>query len=110
MRMWMVNPAVMCNRHLLGEHVECHMFAGHLNLRKSVTGYIKNNLFQPESLKERHDQLVLEMQRRGMNHNSPLDKFDISYLSNEQKSCIVNVKEAQTELFRRCSKCNIRNT
>ena len=26
MRMWMVNPRIMCRQHLLGEHVEIHMF------------------------------------------------------------------------------------
>ena len=25
MRMWMVNPKMMCNKHLLGEHVELHL-------------------------------------------------------------------------------------
>ena len=32
MRMWMVNPGFMCNKHLLGEHVECHMLVGHLHV------------------------------------------------------------------------------
>ena len=104
--MWMVNPVVMCRQHLLGEHVECHMFLGHLKLKKSVVGYIENNLFQPKSLKDRHDLLALEMQKRGMNHNSPLNEVDISYLSEEQKSCVIDKKKSSTELFRRCSKCS----
>jgi len=103
--MWMVNPECMCRQHLLGEHVECHMFVGHLNLRKAVVGYIRNNLFQPRSLKERHDQLVSEMKKRGMNHYSLLNEFDISYLSDEQKSCVVDIEKSRTELFRRCSRC-----
>jgi hypothetical protein len=28
MRMWMVNPRIMCGNHLLGEHLETHMFYG----------------------------------------------------------------------------------
>ena len=28
MRMWNVDPKLMCNKHLLGEHVEMHMFFG----------------------------------------------------------------------------------
>ncbi|MHC4725460.1 MAG: pyrimidine dimer DNA glycosylase/endonuclease V [Planctomycetota bacterium] len=53
MRMWMVNPAVMCKKHLLGEHVECHMLVGHLQRKRRITNYIKLNLLQPKSLRER---------------------------------------------------------
>ena len=28
MRMWNVDVTKMCNKHLLGEHVEMHMFVG----------------------------------------------------------------------------------
>ena len=35
MRMWLVNPALLCRQHLLGEHVEMHMFAGHI-----LEGYV----------------------------------------------------------------------
>lgn len=30
MRMWVVNPKILCRKHLLGEHVELHMATGHL--------------------------------------------------------------------------------
>ena len=30
MRMWMVDPQIMCRQHLLGEHTEMHMFVGTL--------------------------------------------------------------------------------
>ena len=28
MRMWLVPPQLMCDQHLLGEHLEMHMFIG----------------------------------------------------------------------------------
>ena len=104
MRMWMVDPRQMCNKHLLGEHVETHMFLG--TIRKGgirFDGYFKNNLFEPKSLKERHDALALEMQRRGMNHQSPLDvkKEDLESLPDVK----VNTESALKDLVSRCPVC-----
>ena len=44
MRMWMVDPKIMCRKHLLGEHVEHHMFVGTINKRISIVGYLRDNL------------------------------------------------------------------
>ncbi|MBN2137184.1 MAG: hypothetical protein JW720_05210 [Sedimentisphaerales bacterium] len=105
MRMWMVDPSVMCNKHLLGEHVECHMLAGHLQRKRGITNYIRLNLLQPKSLRERHDQLALEMEDRGMVHKSPLPEFDLSYLPEEHRAYTVNTDESLAELSRRCREC-----
>ena len=108
MRMWMLNPAVMCNKHLLGEHVECHMFVGHLQLKRRITNYIKHNLLQPKNLRERHDQLASEMKNRKMLHRSPLAKYDLSYLSEKQRIYTVDAEKSLIELLRRCSECKER--
>ena len=108
MRMWMVNPGFMCNKHLLGEHVECHMLVGHLQRRRRITNYIRFNLLQPHSLRERHDQLALEMEDRSMVHASPLPEFDLSYLPEEHRTYTVNVEDSLIELSRRCSECKRR--
>ena len=108
MRMWMVNPGFMCNKHLLGEHVECHMLVGHLQRRRRITNYIRFNLLQPHSLRERHDQLALEMEDRCMVHASPLPEFDLSYLPEEHRTYTVNVEDSLIELSRRCSECKRR--
>ena len=108
MRMWMVNPVGMCKKHLLGEHVECHMLAGHLQRKRRITNYIRLNLLQPKSLRERHDQLALEMKNRDMLHKSPLPEYDLSYLPIEHRTYTVNTEESLTELSRRCSKCKKR--
>ena len=44
MRQWMCDPRFMCNKHLFGEHVEHHMFIGTLERKKSINGYIRNDL------------------------------------------------------------------
>ena len=98
----------MCNKHLLGEHVECHMLVGHLHRKRRITNYIRLNLLQPGSLRERHDRLALEMVKRGMNHKSPLGEFDLSYLPEAHKIYKVNREESLIELSRRCSECRSR--
>jgi len=65
MRMWMVNPALMCRQHLLGEHVELHMLVGTLLRKKSIAGFVDNDLIEVHSVRERHSEVVREMQRRG---------------------------------------------
>jgi hypothetical protein len=108
MRMWMINPAIMCNKHLLGEHVECHMLVGHIQRKRQITNYIRLNLLQPKSLRKRHDQLALEMAERGMLHKSPLPRFDLSYLPEEHRIYNINKDESFTELLKRCSRCRER--
>ncbi len=72
MRQWMCDPRIMCRQHLLGEHVEHHMFMGSIVKGLDMSGYLKLNLLEPASLFKRHDELVDEMGKRGYNHRSPL--------------------------------------
>ncbi len=103
--MWMVDPQYLCKQHLLGEHVECHMFAGTLKKKIKIDGYIKNNLLEPAALINRHAQLVAEMEKRGMRHGSPLEEVSISYLPKAQQEFTVNRERALIDLHKRCSKC-----
>lgn len=103
MRMWMVNPKIMCRKHLLGEHVELHMFVGSINKDISMNGYLKDNLLEPSSLHSRHNELVKEMKERGYNHNSilPLHKS----FSEKDYLIKIDIEESLTELIRRCPEC-----
>ena len=110
MRMWMTDPAIMCRQHLLGEHVELHMFLGSLKKGIDFDGYVVNNLVEPAAFAERHDALVSEMRHRGYNHQSPLPEATISLTAyplyvNQAK---VNREKALTELLRRCPECRER--
>ena len=98
--MWSVNPENLCQQHLLGEHVEMHMFAGTIKKNISIQGYIKKGLVNPKMITTRHEQLAQEMKRRGLNHNSPLC-FD----SSELPMTLVDVKKNEIELRKRCKKC-----
>lgn len=111
MRMWMVDPKKMCNQHLLGEHVECHMLLGSLEKKKTLDGFVEKGLIQPLSLEERHNRLVVEMKRRGMNHQSPLKvlKKDIKYLPENVLQARVNKSKSLRDLLGRCQKCREMN-
>lgn len=72
MKQLSIPPRFLCNAHLLGEHFELHLFKGSLDKGRSVEGYIAAGILNPARLQHRHDELVQEMRRRGIKHNSPL--------------------------------------
>ena len=107
MRMWMVDPRVMCNQHLLGEHVELHMTVGCLAKGYERTAYAlaQMNLLELDNLGWRHADIRDEMLARGMNHQSPLTQSDIEsgvYLGR------VDVEESYREMARRCEDCRVK--
>lgn len=98
MRMWGIDPKKLCRKHLLGEHVEMHMFVGTIKRGKSIEGYIKTGLVNPALINFRHDQLVAEMEARGYNHNSFLEPVDLPYRG-------IDIKRNELELRDRCKDC-----
>ena len=100
MRMWLVDPKIMCKNHLLGEHLELHMLAGCLRKGKNIRGYIEGGLVDPSALLKRHDELVSEMKYRGYNHFSPIEELPHNLVKGQ-----INPEENKLELIDRCSKC-----
>lgn len=105
MRMWMVPPACMCDKHLLGEHGELHKHLHNFRKHHSMTGRIAENCCEPASYKERHDALAAEMLHRKMNHRSPLEQPDISYLPEDERTARVNMFANLKLLLERCPGC-----
>ena len=103
MRQWMVDPRIMCRQHLLGEHVEHHMFVGSINKGTSMDGYLRDGLLEPESLRVRHSELVAEMEARGYNHKSPLPDYILI-----GEPAIIDREVSKAELLRRCPECRER--
>jgi hypothetical protein len=101
MRQWMIDPKTLCNRHLLGEHVEHHMFVGTINKGISYQGYLVNKLLNPRELHFRHAELVLEMLRRGINHKSELP--DLKFETPDVKT--IDIRSNLKDLHSRCKKC-----
>jgi hypothetical protein len=96
----------MCTKHLLGEHVEHHMFIGAINKGISVQGYIDRGFLEIPNLHARHDELVKEMERRGMKHSSPLGPILVTYKGTHTGH--INTEFSLAELVRRCKLCRER--
>jgi hypothetical protein len=73
--MWMVDPALLCRKHLLGAHVEIHMAVASINKGKSIQGHVRRGQLDASLMRQEHDALAFEMRCRGYEHNSPLPKF-----------------------------------
>ena len=99
MRMWMLNPKLMCAQHLLGEHVELHMLVATIRLGKRLDGYIQTGLIEIHNITARHHALVQEMKRRGFKHASPLPRFNAATAGK------INRTLNRMELSRRCKRC-----
>lgn len=100
--MWLVDPKIMCRRHLLGEHLETHMFHGTIKLKKALNGYIANGLLDTTVLQARHDALANEMLRRGYRHESPMTYRDRLGIRS------VDIEHSLFDLLNRCPDCRAR--
>jgi hypothetical protein len=104
--MWMVDPKVLCNKHLLGEHGEIHKhrhnFVKQHSIAKRISPVVQ---IEPQSMETRHDALAQEMLRRGMNHQSPFEQPDISYLPVFEQLAVVDVQNSLRDLSARCPEC-----
>lgn len=90
---------MMCRRHLLGEHVEMHMFAGAIARGMSIEGYVRGGLVETGRIVERHDELAAEIVRRRWSHRSPLT------LEPQANQGAVDPELCRRELRRRCREC-----
>ena len=101
MRIWDLPPHHLCRQHLLGEHRELH--ALWTILTEAKAGYARH----PETgrwrgrlaaLFLRHEALVVEMERRGYRHGSPLDPRAAT--GNAVQDEFVDPPEAQEAILR----------
>jgi len=105
-RMWCVDPRKMCDQHVLGEHNECHQGVGsilrHPHGRAIMEGRVfddKPDQIDTSRIQDRHDELVDEMEARGMNHDSPMDYEDEWDLGE------IDVEYNRQDLSERCEDC-----
>ena len=107
MRMWMLPPETMCRKHLVGEHVELHMLLGSLRRGKNIDGFLAGKLVDPRRMFRRHEELVLEMERRGYRHASPLDEAECETLARRygRTGTEIDAEANAAELARRCPEC-----
>lgn len=101
MRMWLIRAEHLCRKHLIAEHSECHMFAGHIDKGRSLRGFVVNNLVETEVLELRHDELAHEMLKRDFFHRTPWKP----HKPLDQHVGAINIFEAARVLFDRCPDC-----
>ena len=107
MRMWMCDPSIMCNTHLLCEHNELHFFESLIQQKKKLIEFLKKNWVEPESIESRHYELVSEMLKRKIKHNTPIKQLDLKYLGNF-KDRSINKSLSLTQLLKSCPDCRER--
>ena len=105
MRIWNVDPTKMCRQHLLGEHLEIHMFVSCINKGKNLAGYIDKGLLDVNLLATRHEALVQEMLTRGYTHSSPLASFYFAPSPAEGGWGYVDSAKNEQILHERCKEC-----
>ena len=109
MRMWMIDPQLLCRKHLLGEHGELHKFIPSFHKKHKIDNRVAPVVqIELSSYQSRHDELATEMLRRGMNHKSPLPELpDFTYLPTHQYEAKVNKNTSIKDLKERCEECNV---
>ena len=77
MRIWDIDPSLLCRHHLLGEHRELHALWSILTANKKGYSHhpeTRRWRGKTRALYNRHEALVKEMLNRGFTHHSPLKK------------------------------------
>jgi hypothetical protein len=106
--MWMVEPNLLCRKHLLGEHSEIHKHKHNFEKGHSFKGRVQPVVqIEPLSMQQRHDELVKEMIKRGYNHKSPYTQPSLHKYTPEQISVKVDKQNSIKDLLTRCQECKI---
>lgn len=110
MRMWMIDPRLLCTKHLIGEHGEIHKHRHNFVKHHKISGRISPIVqIEPENMGKRHDELALEMNRRkDGSHKSPYSQPDLSYLKLSEICARVDLVYNMKDLSTRCTNCRDR--
>jgi hypothetical protein len=95
--MWMIDPNLMCMKHICGEHGEIHKHRHNFVKGHSIEG--RRGQIEPEAMKRRHDELSKFLK----NHKSPYELPDLS--GYDLTDFIVDQDESLIELSKRCPDC-----
>lgn len=112
MRMWGLDPRILCSRHLVGEHGELHLFIWCLVRHRRLEGYTTRGLMDIRLMVKRHRELADEMHHRGMAHNSKIsdsDKVAIKeFIKSHPNTGFVDLQRNLYALRERCAACRMR--
>lgn len=107
MRVWDIDPSLLCDKHLNGEHREIHAIYNIITFGHEGYKYhpeTKRWVGKIDALVKRHDKVVNEWLRRGKNHKTPLMNVGDS----NNQDMFVNTIDEQVELIKgKGCKCNL---
>lgn len=103
MRIWDVDPKILCRQHLLGEHRELHGLWNILTKHGGVGGYARHPetlrwVGREQALYLRHEVLAAEIGRRGYKHRSPIDER--LAVGSAVQDTFIDTPEEQLEILR----------
>jgi len=101
-RMWLVDPAKMCQQHRLGEHKEIHELVGFIrngHINKVIFHATRGQIF-PHVIVERHREL-----ERYDGHTSRIDVPDVAGELQMASITPELIAHNERELARRCDEC-----
>lgn len=107
-----VDVSEMCDQHLLGLNKELSQIQGtiekHQYGKAIVRGHFQLGQVSTDRIEERHDEVVKEMERRGMNPSEPLEFADeLGYCLDLVSFPFEDLN--RVSLFGRCSDCRRRS-
>ena len=109
MRMWMIDPSMLCKNHLLGEHGEIHKHRHNFEKGHKIDGRLTPFVaIEPLNMEDRHNKIAIEMFNRGYNHKSPYTQPDLSMYDKSKIDVSVDLDLSIGELRKRCVECSIR--
>ena len=87
-----IDPETLCTNHLNGEHNEIHKHRHSFVKKHDMSKRMQKNQIFPSKMKERHDLLATEIDRRARirgygGHNSPYEQPDVSYCYKKGDRC-----------------------
>lgn len=108
----MIDTKLMCDKHILGEHGEIHKHKHNFVKKHNMGGRLAfPSQISPREMQSRHDELVVEMIARGMNHKSDYEQPDVEYLFNDNPysyECKIDIEHNLNDLANRCVECSKR--
>lgn len=105
MRMWNIEPRLLCEKHLIQEHSDMHEIVFRFQLGLEVVGFVRDGSIDPTGVYVRHLNLEAEMTRRGATKFSPISFVQWRALSQWYGSQLIDVGQSLTELKNLCEAC-----
>jgi hypothetical protein len=103
--MWMVDPRLLCQRHLLLEHCHIHLFVSSVRKGHNIRRYLLKSLVDPSSIYKRHKELEDEIIVRGGKLDSPLSEAECIAYATWYGSTTINIGRSLADLADCCDDC-----